>query len=419
MWKGRPYKLRLLAIAAAALAVRLLYALVVMGDVAPSGDGHQFHLLARVLAQEGAYLEPLIFLQEGRSLPTAEKPPLFPAYLALGNLLGVDSYEAHRVMCCLLGAAATFSVGLVGRRVAGERSGLIAAGLAAAYPMLIVLDGGVRNESLYVLLIALSLLFAYRLRDTTRWPDAAGLGALLGLAALTRTEAVFLIPLLVLPAVLMARPDARGRLRLGLVAVAAFVVVIAPYEIRNLTTFDRPVALSTNEGGLLFGANCDLAYNGVEIGTWPCYSGLKPTRAFDGSDVSWHLRGRALRYIGDNADRLPAVIPVRILRTWELWDTRDQASIEVKISERNLRFHQAGVAALFVLIALAVVGAVTLRRRGQPLALLLAPVVLVTVVSALTYGTSRFRAAADVALVVLASVALDRLAERRYRPKPP
>jgi 4-amino-4-deoxy-L-arabinose transferase-like glycosyltransferase len=417
----RQFALRLALIGAGALAIRLFYALVMMADVPASGDGYQFHLLARIIAEEGKYLEPIAFLSSGVEIPTAEKPPLYPAYVALVNLLGGDSYEWQRAASCLLGAAMVVVVGLVGREVDGERIGLIAAGLAAVYPMLVLLDGSGRSESLYVLLLALALVLAYRLRRAPGWKTAAALGAVIGLAALTRSESTGYLLLIALPAVWMARPDRRDRLRLAGVTVLAFAIVIAPWQARNLTTFERPVALSTNEGGLLAGANCGLAYYGVGIGTWPCFPSLGPTLERDESEVSWRLRNEAFDYIGDHLGRLPAVIGVRVLRTWELWDTRDQASIEINISERHLRVHQAGVLALFVLIPLAIWGAVVLRRRGEPLSLLLAPIVLVTVLSALTYGTSRFRAGADVSLVLLAAVAIERAREwlaRRREPAP-
>jgi MYXO-CTERM domain-containing protein len=404
---------KLAAITAAGLVVRLLYALVVMRDVAASGDGLQFHLLGQVLERSHEYIQPFPFLRHGSSIPTAEKPPLYPAYLALSTLLGASSYAAHRAASCLLGAATVAVVGLLGRRVDGERTGLVAAAIAAVYPMLVMLDGSGRSESLYVLLVALSLLAAYRLADRPGWPSALLLGALIGLAALTRSEAIFLLPLLVLPAAWRAAPATGRRLALVALACLGLVVVTGPYELRNLNTFHRTVLLSTNEGGLLAGANCDAGYYGVSIGSWPCYTGIPATHKRDESDISWRLRRRALDYAGDHAGRVPAVMAVRVLRTWELWDVRDQALVEERISERNLHAQQAGVVALWVLALLAVAGAVALRRRREPLLLLMAPIVMVTVVSALTWGTSRFRAAADVPVVVLAAVGVSWLAAAR------
>jgi hypothetical protein len=56
---------------------------------------------------------------------------------------------------------------------------------------------------------------------------------------------------------------------------------------------------------------------------------------------------------------------------------------------------------------------VLLRQRGRTVWPLLAPVVVVTLISALFYGLLRFRVPAEVSLVVLAAVALGELQARR------
>jgi hypothetical protein len=61
----------------------------------------------------------------------------------------------------------------------------------------------------------------------------------------------------------------------------------------------------------------------------------------------------------------------------------------------------------------AVGGAWLLRRRGQPLAILLVPLAMVTLTALLTYGSTRFRFAAEPSIVVLAAVAVDNLLRRR------
>jgi hypothetical protein len=66
-----------------------------------------------------------------------------------------------------------------------------------------------------------------------------------------------------------------------------------------------------------------------------------------------------------------------------------------------------------VLLPLAAYGAWLLRSRGAVAWVLVAPFVMVTLTTLLGYGTARFRHAAELALVVLAAVALDRLARRR------
>src|SRR5215210_4213427 len=127
----RSFATRLAAITGAGLAIRLVYALAVMGDRRTTGDGREFHLLANVLADTGRYLQPFMELYRDRTIPTAEKPPLYPLVLSISSWLGLDSYTAHRVLSCLLGAAAVVLIGLIGRRVGGVRTGLVAAAIAA------------------------------------------------------------------------------------------------------------------------------------------------------------------------------------------------------------------------------------------------------------------------------------------------
>ena len=58
-------------------------------------------------------------------------------------------------------------------------------------------------------------------------------------------------------------------------------------------------------------------------------------------------------------------------------------------------------------------GALILRRRHVGIWILLAPFVVVSITALVTYGNQRFREPADIALVILAAVALDTLTRRR------
>jgi hypothetical protein len=66
----------------------------------------------------------------------------------------------------------------------------------------------------------------------------------------------------------------------------------------------------------------------------------------------------------------------------------------------------------WAMLALAVAGGWLARDRGVRLLVLLTPVALSLVTSFIAFGYPRFRYAADVAVLVLAAVALDRTAER-------
>ena len=95
------------------------------------------------------------------------------------------------------------AIGLLGRRLAGDRAGIVAAGIAALYPFLWINDAVVLSESLLALTTALMLIAAYAFwRMPSPW-RAAALGAAIALVALTRAEGALLFALLGVPVVLM------------------------------------------------------------------------------------------------------------------------------------------------------------------------------------------------------------------------
>jgi 4-amino-4-deoxy-L-arabinose transferase-like glycosyltransferase len=389
-------------VVALGLAARLVYALVVMRGVAVGGDGLEFHILANQLAGGDGYVQPLI-VSPGH-VATADKPPLYPLLLAVPSLLGWKTLVAHRVVSCLMGAALVSGVGLLGRRVGGERAGLIAALIAALYPLLVVLDGSLRSESLYAPLIAFGLLATYRLVDRPSVGRAVAFGALAGFAVLTRSEAVVLAGLLLV--MVAVRLPSGARTRLVAIAVLVTALVLAPWVVRNWSEFGRPLVLSTNSGSLAYGANCHAAYYSGQIGSWPCYPRLAVAPGRDEADVSAELRDTGARYARDHAGRLPAVAGVRLLRSFDLWAPGPATRLEAGIGDRDLSTYRVGVAVYYLLLPLAIAGAVILRRRREPLRFLMAPVVVTAVVSVLGYGTPRFRVPAEIPLVVLAAVAV-------------
>jgi hypothetical protein len=419
----RRFAFWLAGLAVVGLAVRLGYALA-LPAAHGAGDDVWYHTVANGLVDGRGFSDPFVSLGRhgqlllgtaGERIPTAFHLPLFPALLAAASELGADSYRAHQVVGCLLGAGTVAIVGLIGRRLAGERAGLLAAGAAALYLPLAVNDAVLRSESLYGLLIAATLLLVLRLRESPTWRRAAAIGVALGLAALTRSEALLLAVLL---APLVWRAGGR-RGRNLLVAAAAIAVIVLPWCVRNTAVFDRPVGLTTGAGSIVAGANLDATYHGRLLGAWdpaglyrtPAGRTLRRNEAVQ----SGRWRADAEDYVGDHVGRVPVVVAARVGRTWSLYPIAPAEKVRFA-SDYYSHLHTAEYAVLLVYLiglALAIVGALALRRAGGPLWLLAAPAVLVTLISVAGYGDTRFRQAADVAIAVLAGLGAHALLERR------
>ncbi|MGH2685790.1 MAG: glycosyltransferase family 39 protein, partial [Actinomycetota bacterium] len=159
---ARRFAVALVGLALAALAIRVAFTLTVDPEVPEVGDAMAYHHLANHLADGEGYVRPFDLLLFDEVRPTAEYPPLFPAVISVASLVGVDTVTGHRVAACLIGAAAVAMIGLLGRRVTGSAVvGLVAAGLAAVYPMLFLMDATLMPEGLFTLLVAATLLAAY------------------------------------------------------------------------------------------------------------------------------------------------------------------------------------------------------------------------------------------------------------------
>ncbi len=407
---GRAFAIALAVLSALGFAIALAYALAVSPDEIVAGDTTQYHLLAQGIADGHGY-STLASLLRGDPQPTAQHPPLFPLALAGLDVLGLDTLTAHRVVLCVVAAISVALLGLLGRRVAGPRAGLIAAGLAAVYPGFFMLAGVAMTESLYIPLIVLTLLATYALIDRPSARLAALLGALIGLTILDRTEAVLLLPLLAL-AVAVRLPGARERVRLVAVMTVATVVVLAPWVIRNEATMDRFPLLSTNGGLTAMVANCHEPYY-VNVGFIQPNCLVRCERLRE-NELEYSDCGErvAREYAEDHLGRVPVVVAARVARTWNLYGIGKDISY-AEFGGRNRTASKFKVGMYFLLLPLALLGGWALLRRGRPLLPLLAPVLMATIATALTYGFSHYRVGADVSVIVLAAAGLGWLPWRR------
>jgi 4-amino-4-deoxy-L-arabinose transferase-like glycosyltransferase len=391
-------------VAACGGLLRLADLLTVARHTVGIGDWWFYHWQANQIADGRGFIDPFQLLQ-GREVASAGHPPLYPLVLSGLSELGLTTTLWHRSLGIVLGMVSIVLIAYIARRVAGPRAGLAAAIIAAIYPIFIGADADLMSETLYGPLIAGMLLAALSLRERPRIAASALIGALIALAALTRTEALLFVPFLALP--LAWRGGGPGRIARLAAVVGACLLVLAPWMIRNASTFDRFVPISTNDATVAAGANCDLTYHGVDLGGWNigCIS-KRSERDESVQAAKWRREG--IDYAKDNVGRLPVVAAVRFLRVWDFWQPRRQ----VEFAEgRQKRVEQAGVAMYFLLLPLAVIGFLALRD-GWTRWILAAPFVVVSITVITGYGVPRLRHAAEIPLVVLAGVAIPKLLAR-------
>jgi 4-amino-4-deoxy-L-arabinose transferase-like glycosyltransferase len=397
----------LIIVTAAGLAIRVAYVLLVRRDVDVGGDALYYHFGANLLADGQGFIVPLANLR-GVILQAADHPPLYLVWLALPSVIGLDTPVWHMLWSCLLGGATVLVTGLAGREIAGPRVGLIAAALAAVYPNIWSHDGILQSETMAILAVAVAILLAYRYWHRPSLGRIAALGALCGVAALTRSELLLLLPFVVVPLLVFTRTlDVRKRLKWLAVSGLATVVVLAPWVGYNLTRFKHPVLLSTGYEVTLLTASCDTTYYGPLLGYWSQDCGIVTPPRDDQSQRALAYRRAAFDYIGNHKERVPIVVAARWGRITGLFRPTQQVRLDYVVEGRERWVAWSSLGMFYVIASLAIAGAVVLRRRRVPVYPLVALPVIVLISVAMTFATNRYRAIAEGALVLLAAVAID------------
>lgn len=374
-------------------------ALYYFGQGAGIADGHW-------------WIDPRV---EGVLQPGAGDPPLFSLFLGILNTLGIDTFNGQRIATSILGVVGVVLVGLLARRLAGRRAGIIAAGIAAVYPMLWINDGQLMAESLFIPVVVLVLWASYRVYANPTVGRAAAWGAILAVAALTRGEG--LLWFVVLGAfVFLGSTSVPFTRRIALLAVGGTVgaLLISPWVLYNMSRFEEPTTMTTGAGSIMLSGSCDSTYHGATIGYYSFRCLQLPADELPvippGSDESVNdvaLRPVATEYIQDNLDRLPVVAAVRVGRVWEVYRPAQNVDFNARFENRGRAASQAGLVGYYVLLPLAVAGLVILRRRRVPIGPFLAFALVATATAALTFGVTRYRVPIDVALPLLAATAID------------
>ncbi len=408
----------LAGIAAVALVVRVVFVLVRQSSVVlVTGDAYWYHFQAKLVADGRGFLHPFDYFVDGVVAPGADHPPGFVLILALLDVLGISTPQGQRLVMCVVGTVTVLLVGLLGRRLAGDRVALVAAAFAALYPNFWINDGMLMVETVYMLASVVALLGCYAYLARPRWGTLVLTSAAIVVVGMHRPEALALFALMVLPMV-WGRRALSVPLRIGHLAAAAGIVVVAfaPWAAYNQARFDAFVPISTGAGQTLVAANCDLTYSGQALGFYDTKCLLAPqieeptTTNRSERDRQYNAIARA--YMAEHVGELPRVVAARIGRLWHVFRPGQSLGLDGFIEGRaggppGSSFWPVREAlwSYFVLAPTSLVGLWILHRRGRRIYPLLAQPVLATVVAATTFGITRYRAGAEITIVVAAAVA--------------
>ncbi len=339
---------------------------------------------------------------------TALHPPLPTLLFAVADAASIVGSTPHRVFLALLFVLSVGLAGMTVRALAGDRAGILSALVFATFPLLWVNPATLGPETTVIAVTSLLLFTSVRFWNQPAVKNAAAVGLALGLAALTRTDLVGLVVVLALPLVLLV-PNTSwlGRLRYAGVIVALLVVVAAPWVIRNQVVIGHSAVLSEDYGPVLAGANCKDTGIGPLEGWWTARcvatvptSGSSETKATRADVHAAHA------YFSAHSGSAVGLAAVRLGRLWNVYRPLQGVQLEAAVG-RPAWVSRLGLWYFYILVPVAVAGAVILRRRRTLVFPFVSMILLSSITAVLAYGDARFALEADVAMAMLAGVALD------------
>lgn len=177
------------------------------------------------------------------------RPPGYPAFLAVVYLLFGDSILSVRLVESVMGAVVAVLIALMGRRIGGNFVGGAAGLLWSIYPMGVFIAGLAYPTGLLTVLLAAALLcFLPKSGHEFSRTRVFATGIFCGLAALTAPIALATVSGLVLWLIYWRRVEG---LALGAILVLGTVLVVLPWIIRDYHVYGRAIVVEPRASRLL------------------------------------------------------------------------------------------------------------------------------------------------------------------------
>lgn len=392
-WIDRYWFQLLCAIILLGVALRLAFIFYLGYDRMPLSDSFLHYKLALSIASGNGFT-----IGGG---PFFSRMPGYPYAIAPIMAVFANPFAARlfNLVLSVLTIALTY---ILGMKLWGKKTGLAAAFLLAVYPSAILFNFMLVGENLAILLnliAVLALYYGINYRGYKALLLAAAAGFCWGLAALNVANILLIIP--IVPLVLWAvTRDWRRSVMIGAIVIAAIIMTLAPWTIRNYNLSGRFIPIRTQSGLLLYGANCQKTLD-IE-----CYQGkhvyfMKDWEAFKrGGWKEWeiddHYREKTVEYLRDNPGSIPKLLWYKFYHYWTPYK---------RFAEPLYRYALLGFAGPVLMFT--VIGIIFIIRRGPRHAwYLLIPFFASQIGCLIYFAGERFRYPAQPFILLVAAVGL-------------
>ncbi|MBD8497186.1 glycosyltransferase family 39 protein [Paenibacillus arenosi] len=258
-----------------------------LGDLHnPNNDDVKYLHSARVLLNEGTLAynsgnEPSAFIMPGISIILAG----FMAVFGEGD----GAIIAFRLFQCMLQAISIFLIFFIARYTFNTRTAYIVCGISMFYMPDYFSSGVVLSETMFrtALLLLVCIIIVAVESGKTSW--YIWIGIIVAFLAYFKPHAT-LYPAILLILWWKHKVSWRDMVRYTFIIAGTYMVLLAPWWIRNMITFDRFI-LFTNSAGSPFLLGTRINYQLPPAGFFDAYPQYDPKTIFAGSDGSAVSKG--------------------------------------------------------------------------------------------------------------------------------
>jgi len=380
---------------AGALLVRILFNTQVV-EMHEAGlelfpDGKDYDALGVSLAQGTGYAI--------HGTPNTFRPPGYPFFLAALYTVFGHSYAAVKVIQSVLGALTCLMILAIGQRLFTYRVGMIAAAIAAVYPFLILYTGFLLSESLFVFLSTVFLYVLVRVREHSAGKWVALGGLILGVMNLVRPVTLLFPVFLFFWAWIEFGTKKRAAVTACMMTIWMMIPIV-PWMARNYTVTHSYMLIDDHHWlGLYIGNNRTILRDPGAIGGW-----LEPVRVegFQPTFTADDYRSASLAFLREYLLHEPWELVrlefYKLVRFWSVFPTSARTTYRDAI---------VSVCSYGLLLPLFAIGVVLSWRGPHKPWVLIVWILNFCLVTLITFGSTRFRAPVEPALILFGAFTLD------------
>ena len=282
----------------------------------PTSDAAGYDELAvNILSGHG-----LSKIKNGIAVPTSERTPMYPLFLAgIYSVFG-HNYLMVRVIQSILGSVLCVIIYFIARAIFGKTAAIIASLMAVFYkPFISYLyyggPGFLLSENLYIFLLAMTVLGLIHLIKKENRLVGSVTGICMGLTILTRADIVLFPIVLAGWLFYLSGFSIEKFFKKYSMFFLFLIVTMSPWVVRNYMVHNEFVALTTATG-ITFWSGNNLSARGGFCFCWPPHANTEEVKNFSETELQrWYFK-MAFKDLAEKPGRIPKLLMKKIIVCW-------------------------------------------------------------------------------------------------------